>query len=956
MTLPPIKKDHILLAINEIDKEGVRKGRHSSTYDLIYEGKAYPPKLVISIATRFLTSEELDPDSFDGGEGTDSFKLIRSLGFDISKKNNIKSIIRQFLDQASTDDLSFGHYPKSIDGLDLKVSFGKGNQAKIPWIGLVKDPHTIQKGIYPGFLYYKGVNHLVLAYGISETKNANSSWGIESNEITIENWFKSKFGEKPHRYGKSLVKSIYNLNEGLNYSDLEKDYNEILSVYSNIKTNSNNYWVFQANPKIWDVRKALSDNSVTTWTVKSHKDKISIGDKIILWATGSKSGCYALGEVTSDLYFGLDEKDELDYFTDDGKETYKDSIGVSKTDRVKIKITHNIFDKPILKQDLLPLKEFEKFKGGNQGTNFSSSKIEYDKILEMIENSSTKQYWVYSPGEGGDHWEEFYTNSLMAIGYDELGDLTQYKDKSEISNSFRSINNIESSAKNHVKTIFDFSKSMKIGDIVFAKNGRSELLGYGLISSNYYYDKNRKEYSSCRTVNWIEKGSWIIDHFLAMKTLTNITNYKSDLPKYEYYWQRLMNNFQKIDMKYPLNTILYGPPGTGKTYNTVLKSAEIIENRKIDSYDEALQIFKDNLHDQIEFITFHQNYSYEDFIQGLRPETDNKSSLVFDKKDGIFKTIADKAFKSLKLASISSNELSNELRFDKALESFCDKILDDEDDFQINDTAYIFEVEDDAFRYTGERWSNHSNGLRMKFSDLKEFHRNNVQSRKDVKKLTGISGLANQHATYYYLVYSEILKLLPSQVETSNAVKRKNYVIIIDEINRANISRVFGELITLIEPDKRSDGKIPMQAKLPSGDIFQVPSNLYIIGTMNTADKSIALLDIALRRRFEFQPMYPKYSEDGLDVKDENVLRSINNSIISDKGHDFQIGHSYFMDSSEDPYDLQRRMNVKVIPLLLEYFMNDTKTVCQIISKAISDTKYSIDEKSWPLKITLKND
>lgn len=175
MTLPPIKKDHILSAIQEIDKEGVRKGRHSSTYDLIYEGKPYPPKLVISIATRFLTGEELDPDGFDGGQGTDSFKLIRSLGFDISKKNNIKSIIRQFIDQASTDDLSFGHYPKSLDGVDLKVSFGKGNQAKIPWICLTKDPHTIQEGIYPGFLYYKDVNHLVLAYVISETKMANSS-------------------------------------------------------------------------------------------------------------------------------------------------------------------------------------------------------------------------------------------------------------------------------------------------------------------------------------------------------------------------------------------------------------------------------------------------------------------------------------------------------------------------------------------------------------------------------------------------------------------------------------------------------------------------------------------------------------------------------------------------------------------------------------------------------------
>ena len=222
----------------------------------------------------------------------------------------------------------------------------------------------------------------------------------------------------------------------------------------------------------------------------------------------------------------------------------------------------------------------------------------------------------------------------------------------------------------------------------------------------------------------------------------------------------------------------------------------------------------------------------------------------------------------------------------------------------------------------------------------------------DAESVLDIQGLSS----YYSPLLDELLSIGKDSTGKKEIIQRKNYVIIIDEINRANISRVFGELITLIEPDKRSHGKIPMEAKLPSGDTFIVPSNLYIIGTMNTADKSIALLDIALRRRFEFEPMYPKYSEDGLNVNDEDVLKSINESIISDKGHDFQIGHSYFMDSKEDPYDFERRMNVKVIPLLLEYFMNDAKAVTQIVSRALSNTLYSIDEKTWPLRITQKND
>jgi len=406
-------------------------------------------------------------------------------------------------------------------------------------------------------------------------------------------------------------------------------------------------------------------------------------------------------------------------------------------------------------------------------------------------------------------------------------------------------------------------------------------------------------------------------------------------------------NKTQNDMEFPLNTILYGPPGTGKTYNTILRSAEIVENRKIDSYDEALKIFKDNLHNRIEFITFHQNYSYEDFIQGLRPETDNKSSLTFDKKDGIFKKIAEKALENIKLSEKAPEELSNEALFDNALEKFKEVVEESDANYPINETAYIMEVEEDAFRYTGEKWTNHANGLRMKFSDLKEFYKNGVKSRKDVKHLSNISGLAGQHATYYFLVYEQIIKLLPKKIDAPLKVERKNYVIVIDEINRANISRVFGELITLIEPDKRSHGEIPLEAKLPSGDYFIVPSNLYIIGTMNTADKSIALLDIALRRRFEFESMYPLYEIKGSEIYDKDILLKINEQIIKSKGHDFQIGHAYFMGENKD---LIQRMNKKVIPLLLEYFMNDEKEVKGILYNA----GLQVEENSWPIKITGK--
>lgn len=193
--------------------------------------------------------------------------------------------------------------------------------------------------------------------------------------------------------------------------------------------------------------------------------------------------------------------------------------------------------------------------------------------------------------------------------------------------------------------------------------------------------------------------------------------------------------------------------------------------------------------------------------------------------------------------------------------------------------------------------------------------------------------------------YNPILDILLKKGKQSlQKVERKNYVIIIDEINRANISRVFGELITLIEEDKRSDGKIPMRVTLPSGDTFMVPSNLYIIGTMNTADKSIALLDIALRRRFDFLPMYPKYEIENQTIYHSEILRLLNERICTKKNRDFQIGHSYFMENE----NLEEIMNRKVVPLLLEYFMNNEKELRELL---VFDG-YSVDKESWPMKFT----
>jgi len=389
------------------------------------------------------------------------------------------------------------------------------------------------------------------------------------------------------------------------------------------------------------------------------------------------------------------------------------------------------------------------------------------------------------------------------------------------------------------------------------------------------------------------------------------------------------------DTNFPLNTILYGPPGTGKTYNTILRAAQIIENRVIDSYDEALEVFKANLHDKIEFITFHQNYSYEDFIQGLRPDTENDNQLTFERKDGVFKEIADKALKNL---TESEKPQLSKRPFEEVFNEFINPLSEgeiEEIEVKMKKVSYfitaIFNKSIDFRKASG------GTAHTLSIGTLKKMYL--------AESVLEIQGLAS----YYSPLLAELLKLGKDSSGKKEQIKRQDYVIIIDEINRANISRVFGELITLIEPDKRSHGTIPLEARLPSGDPFIVPSNLFIIGTMNTADKSIALLDIALRRRFEFESMYPKYEIEGQEIYDVEILEKINKQIIESKGHDFQIGHAYFMGDNKD---LIQRMNKKVIPLLLEYYMNDEKEVKGILNSA----GLIIEEYSWPLKISGKND
>jgi 5-methylcytosine-specific restriction protein B len=368
-----------------------------------------------------------------------------------------------------------------------------------------------------------------------------------------------------------------------------------------------------------------------------------------------------------------------------------------------------------------------------------------------------------------------------------------------------------------------------------------------------------------------------------------------------------------------LNTILYGPPGTGKTYNVVKMAAEIVSNTPVLDYRAAKEVYDEKLHDQIEFISFHQNYSYEEFIQGIRPDIEGSEGLIkFVKKDGIFKKIADKAFSNWRL----SNEKHLNPSFEQVFEEFFKPVIDESGTIkiQMESKDYSFEITRYNERERNFNFTKQSGGKshRLYVPTIKAFFEH--------PELEPTQGLK-----YYYRPLANALRAAALTMVTKGSKNNlKKFVLIIDEINRANISRVFGELITVVEEDKRWGNAHEMEVMLPSEDKLVIPNNLYILGTMNTADKSISLMDIALRRRFNFIGVFPTYDEQIIPVWASDILRRLNEKIYKfKKSPDFFIGHAFFINK---PYtELNSVFDQKIIPLLIEYFQNNITTVTEIL-------------------------
>jgi 5-methylcytosine-specific restriction enzyme B len=383
---------------------------------------------------------------------------------------------------------------------------------------------------------------------------------------------------------------------------------------------------------------------------------------------------------------------------------------------------------------------------------------------------------------------------------------------------------------------------------------------------------------------------------------------------------------------FPLNLILYGPPGTGKTYQAITYAVAIIEGKTLagvqaEPRTEVQKRYENYVeNEQAAFITFHQSYAYEDFVQGLRPNVNhNTEHLQFRLADGIFKRMADRA--KANFDSYQQNRSQPKAPFEMMLDRLLIERMNRETEEVelpimehqgIFKSIIIYEVGDTFLKYK-----------RRSLRDAVKDEERLLYIHKLKEKYYGKEIREAINKPYYDTVVNAVRKFERNLKHPHDGDRLRNYVLIIDEINRANISRVFGELITLLEEDKRYRRENELVATLPSGESFTVPPNLYLVGTMNTADKSIALLDVALRRRFEFIGVYPDYSQIPPFAA---TLQAINEKIREKKGADFMIGHSFFIGKTPD--ELPAIFNRKIIPLLYEYFGNRADQVKDILRSA----------------------
>ena len=590
----------------------------------------------------------------------------------------------------------------------------------------------------------------------------------------------------------------------------------------------------------------------------------------------------------------------------------------------------------------------------------------YDELLEILKQQKPR-VWMYAPGPKASKWDICLKNEVMCIGWEVLGDLSSFSTREEIKTALQeAYNKPEGSFMNDSLALWDFVHTVQIGDIVYAKKGTDTIIGRGIVEGDYSYDESSEDYNNIRNIKWTNVGEWKVPQKnIVQKTLTDISEYKSYVKnldalieekesndnKTKHYWWLVASpkiwSFSNMKIGEEEDYSLYNENGNPRRMpqnfldakvGDIVFAYEASPVRQITGLAEISKSAEDGKHIYFKKIEAFNTTIDLSTIKEI-PELNNMEFLK-NPNGSLFKISKDESDILMDLIR-EENPLPKKVEIESySKDKFLSEVFMSEDTYK--KLVFLLDKKKNIILQgapgVGKTFT--ANLLAYSILGCKDedkvkmiqFHQN--YSYEDF--MMGYKPNANGGFELQEGVFYKFCK--KAQVDPDH-----KYFFIIDEINRGNLSKIFGELLMLIEKGYRGREINLAYSSMP----FCVPENLYIIGMMNTADRSLAMIDYALRRRFSFVEMKPGFDTDGFKKYQDKLgnptfdkvikgIQDLNQVIANDDslGEGFCIGHSYFCNQENYSKEwLENILEFDIYPMLKEYWFDNKETCNDEIQK-----------------------